>query len=174
MFRVKAGDLDKMGLLFERYNRPLYAFFYHMTHKRDNSEDLVQNVFYRMLKYRHTFTGEGEFRTWMFHLARNVLNDAARQHKSANHYDVTEMADKLGGGTLADEGYERQQDADFLHKAMAGLSDDYREVLVLSRFQEMKYDEIAKVLNINEGTVKVRVHRALGELKKKFFTNESR
>jgi DNA-directed RNA polymerase specialized sigma24 family protein len=45
MLRVKAGDLDKMGLLFERYNRPLFAFFYHMTHKPDASEDLVQNVF---------------------------------------------------------------------------------------------------------------------------------
>jgi RNA polymerase sigma-70 factor (ECF subfamily) len=57
---------------------------------------------------------------------------------------------------------------------MGALSPEYREVLILSRFQEMKYDEIAKVLNINEGTVKVRVHRALGELKKRFFTNERR
>jgi RNA polymerase sigma factor (sigma-70 family) len=174
MLRVKAGDLDKMGLLFERYNRPLFAFFYHMTHKPDASEDLVQNVFYRMLKYKHTFTGDGEFRTWMYHLARNVLNDSVRQDRSASHYDVNEMADKIGGGTLADESFEKQQDKDFLHQAMAALSDDYREVLILSRFQELKYEEIAKVLNINEGTVKVRVHRALGELKKKFFTSESR
>ncbi|TLV04071.1 RNA polymerase sigma factor [Dyadobacter luticola] len=174
MLRVKAGDLDKMGLLFERYNRPLFGFFYHMTHNADASEDLVQNVFYRMLKYRHAFTGDGEFRTWMYHLGRNVLNDSVKQNKSANHFDVNELADRIGGGTLADESFEKQQDKDFLHKAMAGLSAEYREVLILSRFQEMKYDEIAKVLNINEGTVKVRVHRALGELKKKFFTNESR
>ncbi|WP_167273296.1 RNA polymerase sigma factor [Dyadobacter arcticus] len=174
MLRVKAGDLDKMGLLFERYNRPLFAFFYHMTHTTHASEDLVQNVFYRMLKYKHTFTGEGEFRTWMYYLARNVLNDSVKQNKTANHYDVNEMADKIGGGTLADEGLEKQQDKDFLHKAMAGLSEEYREVLILSRFQDLKYNEIAKVLNVNEGTVKVRVHRALGELKKKFFTNERR
>mgnify|MGYP000373109564 CR=1 FL=1 len=81
-------------------------------------------------------------------------------------------ADQVGGGTLADEGFERQQDKEFLHEAMGALSPEYREVLILSRFQEMKYEEIAKVLNINEGTVKVRVHRALGELKKRFFTNE--
>ena len=84
------------------------------------------------------------------------------------------MADKIAGGTLADESLEKQQDKDFLHKAMAALSEEYREVLILSRFQELKYDEIARVLNINEGTVKVRVHRALGELKKKFFTNEKK
>lgn len=172
MLRVKSGDLDKMGLLFERYNRPLFGFFYHMTHKPDLSEDLVQNVFYRMLKYRHTFTGDGEFRTWMYHLARNVLNDSVRQNRSFNFYDLNDLADQIGGGVPADEGFERQQDQEFLHEAMGTLSPEYREVLILSRFQEMKYDEIAKVLQINEGTVKVRVHRALGELKKRFFTNE--
>lgn len=174
MLRVKTGDLDKMGLLFERYNRPLFGFFYHMTHKADLSEDLVQNVFYRMLKYRHTFTGDGEFRTWMYHLARNVLNDSVKQNRSFNFYDVNEVADRIEGGIRADESLERQQENEFLHEAMGALSPEYREVLILSRFQEMKYDEIAKVLNINEGTVKVRVHRALGELKKRFFTNERR
>lgn len=174
MLRVKTGDLDKMGLLFERYNRPLFGFFYHMTHNADLSQDLVQNVFYRMLKYRHTFAGDGEFRTWMYHLARNVLNDSVKQRRSFNFYDVNEVADRIEGGTLADENLERQQDKDFLHEALGALSPEYREVLILSRFQEMKYDEIAKVLNINEGTVKVRVHRALGELKKRFFTNERR
>ncbi|WP_031527957.1 RNA polymerase sigma factor [Dyadobacter crusticola] len=174
MLRVKAGDLDKMGLLFERYNRPLFAFFYHMTHKPDRSEDLVQNVFYRMLKYKHTFTGEGEFRSWMYHLARNVLNDSVRQNKGRNAVDVSEMADLLDGGMTADEHFEKQQDSEFLHQAMAGLSTEHREILIMSRFQELKYEEIAKVLNINEGTVKVRVHRALGELKKKFFSNERR
>ncbi|MEZ4903237.1 MAG: sigma factor [Spirosomataceae bacterium] len=75
MLRVKADDLDKMGLLFERYHRPLFTFLYHSTGQRATSEDLVQTVFYRMLKYRHTFTEIGEFRTWMYHLARNALND---------------------------------------------------------------------------------------------------
>ncbi|WP_311136786.1 RNA polymerase sigma factor [Hymenobacter cellulosilyticus] len=50
-----------MGLLFERYHRKLYSFLYHMLGRADTSEDLVQTVFYRMLKYRHTYTGEGSF-----------------------------------------------------------------------------------------------------------------
>lgn len=174
MLRVKSGDLDKMGLLFERYHRSLFSFLYHMTGKVDVSEDLVQNVFYRMLKYRHTFTGEGEFRTWMYHLARNVLNDSVRQDKSRNHEDVHAYADRIDGGTSADAAFEKQQDAESLHKALAVLSEDHREILVLSRFQELKYEEIAGILNITEGTVKVRVHRALGELKKVFLKNENR
>lgn len=173
MLRVKSGDLDKMGLLFERYHRPLFSFLYHMTGTAETSEDIVQNVFYRMLKYRHTFTGEGEFRTWMYHLARNVLNDSIKQNKSKNHEDVHVMADRIAGGNPADEEFEKRQDAESLHRAMAQLSEDHREILVLSRFQELKYEEIAGILNITEGTVKVRVHRALGELKKVFLSNEN-
>src|ERR1700759_4883158 len=75
MLKVKSGDLDKMALLFQRYHRPLYGFLYHMTGQREASEDMVQNVFYRMLRSRHTFTGDGEFKTWMYHLARNVVKD---------------------------------------------------------------------------------------------------
>ena len=174
MLKVKSGDLDKMGLLFERYHRQLYNFLYHMTGRGDVCQDMVQNVFYRMLKYRHTFTGEGEFKTWMYHLARNVLNDHFKQSKNVNHFDVNDFADKIHGGALADEEFETRQDAEMIHKAIAALGAEHREVLVLSRFQELKYEEIAGILNINEGAVKVRVHRALGELKKMFLKRDNR
>ena len=174
MLKVKSGDLDKMGLLFERYHRPLFTFLYHMTGRDDACQDMVQNVFYRMLKYRHTFTGEGEFKTWMYHLARNVLNDHFKQNKSANHYDVHELADKLSGGIMADAEFETRQDIEIIQEAMKTLSPEHREILVLSRFQELKYEEIAGILNINVGAVKVRVHRALGELKKMFLKDNRR
>ena len=175
MLKVKSGDVDRMGLLFERYHRPLFGFLYHMLGgSRATSEDLVQNVFYRMLKYRHTFTGEGEFRTWMYHLARNVLADHVRKNRHAVHHaDVAEIAETLAGGHLADEGLEQAQDVAQLHQALARLSPENREVLVLSRFQELKYGEIALLLNTTEGAVKVRAHRALNELKTTFLRIEN-
>lgn len=173
MLQVKAGHLDTMGLLFERYHRPLFGFLFHMTNQREASEDMLQTVFYRMLKYRHTFTGDGEFRSWMYHLARNVLIDHANQHKrSAQQYDLAEVADRIGGGPTPDEGVQKQQELDMLHRAMNKLSPDSREVLVLSRFQELKYEEIARVLNTTEGAIKVRVYRAMNELKKLYLTLE--
>lgn len=166
MLQVKAGQLDKMGLLFERYHRALYGFFYHANGNAAASEDLVQNVFYRMLKYRHTFTGEGEFRTWMYHLARNVLTDAAKKNKpSLHHQDVADWAERLPGGTTADAQLQQTQDVALLQRALARLSPDHREVLVLSRFQELKYEQIAQLLDTTVGAVKVRAHRALGQLK---------
>ncbi|MBX0289315.1 RNA polymerase sigma factor [Hymenobacter sp. HSC-4F20] len=174
MLQVKAGQIEKMGLLFERYHRALFAFFYHANGHSAASEDLVQNVFYRMLKYRHTFTGEGEFRTWMYHLARNVLADAAKKHKASRyHQDVADWTEKIAGASTADGSLQQAQDVALLHRALARLSPDQREVLVLSRFQELKYEQIAQLLDTTVGAVKVRAHRALCQLKEIYLKLEN-
>jgi RNA polymerase sigma factor (sigma-70 family) len=175
MLKVKAGDLDKMGLLFERYHRALFAFLYHSTGQSAHSEDLVQTVFYRMLKYRHTFTEVGEFRTWMYHLARNVLNDAIKKnHRMVYQADITTMSERNLSEPAADSQLEKKQESEALHEALTKLSPDHREVLILSRFQELSYQEIAGILNTSEGNIKVKVHRAMKELKSIFLKNEIR
>lgn len=166
MLRVKAGDLDRMGLLFQRHYRALYGFLFHMTYQREASEDMVQTVFYKMLRYRSSFTGEGEFVAWMYQIARNVLKDNAKKgSKQVVHQDVGELADRLPGGTSADAHLEKKQANAGLYKAMEKLSDDNREILTLSRFQELKYQEIGQILGITEGAAKVRAFRAMQELK---------
>ncbi|MDZ7933762.1 MAG: sigma factor [Emticicia sp.] len=77
----------------------MFAFLYHSTGQAAHSEDLVQRVFYRMLKYRHTFTEIGKYRTWMYHLARNVLIDAAKKN---NEWSVTAMSEKIISEPAAD------------------------------------------------------------------------
>ena len=166
MLKVKAGDLDKMGLLFERYHRPLYGFLFHMTYNKEGSEDLVQQVFYKMLKYRHTFTGSGEFVHWMYSIARNTLKDRVKSKGSRmKHENIDDMADRIGGSVTPDEQLEKKQAKAELYKAMERLSDDHREILTLSRFQELKYNEVAQILDITETAAKTRVHRAMQELK---------
>ena len=166
MIRVKAGDLDKMGLLFERHHRALYGFLFHMTYRREASEDMVQNVFYKMLKYRNTFTGQGEFVAWMFQIARNTLKDEAKKGSNKiQQYPVDTLEEQIGGGISADGHLEKKQEKAALHKAMAGLSDDHREVLTLSRLQELKYHEVGQILGITEVAAKTRAFRAMQELK---------
>ena len=170
MLKVKNGDLDKLGLLFERHHRALFGFLFHMTEQRELSEDMVQNVFYRVLKYRHTFRGDGEFRTWMYHMARNVMNDHGRAIKrTVKHQDVSEMEDTISGGFAADESLQKKQDLAMLQNALSQLNEESREILILSKFQELKYNEIAQIMEITEGAVKVRVHRAISQLKNTFL-----
>jgi RNA polymerase sigma-70 factor (ECF subfamily) len=145
-----------------------------MTHDKEASEDMVQNVFYRMLKYRNTYTGKGQFVTWMFHLGRNVLKDEFKKRKPPDNYDELEdLSEKTGGGLLADEQLGKKQTQQQLYRAMEKLSEEEREILVLNKFQELKYQEIAQILNINEGTVKVRIHRAFNQLKSIYLKMES-
>jgi RNA polymerase sigma-70 factor (ECF subfamily) len=165
MLEVKTGQLDRLGELFSRYSRKLYLFFYRMTGEREISQDLVQNVFERMLRYRHTFTGEG-FITWMYHLARNAGADHFRK---AGKFQVTKdldaWSDKLADAVQTDAGVQKEQELQLLQAALQKLSVDKREVITLSRYQELKYEEIARILDCSEGAVKVRVHRAMQDLK---------
>ena len=167
MLKVKAGDLDRMGLLFERHYRPLFGFLYRMTADRENSEDMVQNVFLRMLKYRHTFRGDGEFRTWMYHLARNVLNDFHKGNKRKTdplEDQFSEIVDNSGENHLDEE-----EQVHLLNRALSRLSEENREILVLSRYQELPYSEIAQILNLSEANVRVRIHRAMAQLKSAYL-----
>jgi RNA polymerase sigma-70 factor (ECF subfamily) len=173
MLKVKAGDLDKMSLLFERYHRALFAFLYHSTGQAALSEDMVQMVFYRMLKYSSTFTGEGEFRTWMYHIARNVLKDTVRKNQRIVYQNEELIRDSLFSDLSADMHLEKKQEAEMIHEALAKLNPEYREVLILSRFQELSYQEIAEILNTSEGNIKVRVHRAIKELKHIYLNLEN-
>lgn len=173
MLKVKNGDIDKMGMLYERYYGQLYRFLYNMTRQKELSEDMVQNVFLRMLKYPDGFMGHGEFKTWMYHIARNTVYDHFRKVKrSPAHSDLKIYEERIEGEQYTDTQIEKEQELKILETAMEKLSDENRELLILCRFQELKYHEIALILNTTEGAVKVRVHRALNQLKSNYLKIE--
>ncbi|MGB0523859.1 MAG: RNA polymerase sigma factor [Flammeovirgaceae bacterium] len=170
MNQVKQGDLDKMGLLFERHNRPLFGFFYHLTRQGDVSEDLVQTVFYRMLKYRKNFRGEGKFTTWMYHIARNVATDYRKKNRPIQYTDeFSDWEERLSDGKTIEKNIQAQEDQQLLKLAMGKLSPEKREILILSKYQKLKHDEIGQILGCKPGTAKVRIFRALQDLKNIFL-----
>ena len=144
-----------------------------MTRHREASEDLLQNVFYRMLRSRHTFTGDGEFKTWMYSIARNVVKDQLKKDlRTPDSYDPTDLAERISATTRSDETLEHRLEIKALQRALNALSPESREVLILSRFQDLRYEEIAGVLDISVGAVKVRVHRATNQLKELYMETE--
>jgi RNA polymerase sigma-70 factor, ECF subfamily len=78
MRAVRAGDLAKLGVLFDRYHAPLFDFLSRMTGNAAAAEDLVQDIFVRILKYRSTYRDDGRFETWLFRIARNARADYFR------------------------------------------------------------------------------------------------
>ena len=166
MIKVKDGDLDKLGLLFERYKKPLFGFFYGLNKDAPLSEDLVQNVFLRILKYRYLFRGDGDFRTWMFHIARNVNHDHFRKMKwNGRRDDLDQWQEKLSNNENRQTEFQHDEEMQLLSQALDKLPEEKREIILLSKFHEKKYREIGEILGCSEGAVKVKVFRALHELK---------
>lgn len=165
MIKVKDGHLDTLGLLFARYRKPLFGFFYGLNKNAELSEDLVQNVFYRILKYRYLFRGDGDFKTWMFHIARNVNNDNFRKNKLRHKESVENWQDRLSTNENRITEFQKEEELQLLAIAMDKLPEEKREILLLSKYQDKKYKEIGEILGCSEGAVKVKVFRALQELK---------
>jgi len=170
MLKVKEGDLEKLGLLYERHKKRLFGFFYNMNGNVSISEDLVQNVFVRMLKYKHTFTGEGSFAAWMFSTARNVNYDHYRKLKKEKaQTDIESVEYKLDNGQSFNARMDKKDELTKLNWALQKLSADKREILVLSKLKEIRYSEIGEILGCSEGAAKVKAHRALNELRTIFL-----
>ena len=164
MTAVQDGDVSRLGMLFERHHRALFNFFLRLTGDRQASEDMVQDVFLRMLKYRATYRPGSQFRTWMYHLARNVRIDRMRARPPEVELD-TASHDPPSGEASPGEIVDRDEQSALLRRAMARLPEDKRELLVLSRFQGLKYEQVGELLGCEVGAVKVRVHRAVKALR---------
>lgn len=166
MLAVRDGDLAALGDLFERHHGPLYGFLVKLTGQRSAAEDIAQTVFQRMLKYRHTYRDDGSFTAWMYHLGRRCAADHFRKASAAPAAtDPADLQDHADAAPHAGERAAARDDHALLHHALGKLDRDDREVLLLSRFQELSFAEIAVILECSVGAAKVRAHRALRELR---------
>ncbi len=167
MLAVRDGDIRQLGILFDRYQRRIFGFFFRLTGDRGASEDLLQDVFLRILKHRSTSTNSSCFKTWIYRISKNTGADYFGRN-GAHLYMDDDVLERLAGTTMPND-LERVETADLLHRAISKLPIDLREALILSRFEHMKYAEIAEVVGCAPGTVKVRIFRAIKELQKVYF-----
>ncbi len=174
MIRVKHGDLDKLAVLYERYNRPLFSFFYKVTLNSQASEDLVQTVFFKIIKYRERYRAEeGSFVTWMFQIAHNANIDHYHKFEYSRNEVRIDEADLPGDGD-PDGDFLKKENSRRMKEALGLLTEEQREVLILSRYQELKYEEIAEILKCRVSTVKARVFRAVEKLRGVYRQMEER
>jgi len=160
MTAVQRGDTQKLGVLFDRHHAALFRYFLRLGGSRNLSEDLTQEVFFRMLRAGDTWRADARFTNWMYRIARNSFIDHSRKQKWE-----TEMTPDYDVPAPKSAGYEEEQERDLVRRALEELPPDKRELLVLSRYQGMKYEQIGELLGVEAGTIKVRVFRALQQLR---------
>jgi len=167
MLKVKSGELNYLADLFELNQRPLFNFFSRMGFNDVLSEDFTQETFIRVLAYRSSYKPQNTFRAWLYRIARNAVNDHFRKlsnqdiHVSFNE-DLTTSKDTP---TETNERNAKQCNFD---KALSSLSMEQREIIILSRFQQFRHEEIAELLSCNINTLKTRIRAAVSSLKKQY------
>ena len=167
MQHVKDGNLSEMSELFERYNVKLYNYFLKLTRNRLISQDLTQNLFYRMIRYKNSYKNEYSVKAWIYQMARNLHIDYCKEEKrsealflNTDTYPV-DISDEIDGFPEAD--YEK------LERSFAALNNEQRELIILSRDQGLKYEEISHIVNQSVPAIKVAIHRAIKQLRGIYF-----
>jgi len=162
MLQVRDGAGEMLGVLFDRYQTPLFNFYSKLTGDRALSEDLVQEVFLRILKYRQSYRPGTPFRAWVYKIARNARIDHFRKFPREAAFEPEMLP------PVPTDSAQEQQEVELLLRALQQLPEEKREILLLCRFQELKYEEIAELLGCELNTVRSRIHRALQDLRKSF------
>lgn len=163
MKNIKEGNLAEMSVLFERYHVRLFNFFLKMGLKRDVSQDLTQNLFYRILKYRNSYKEGNSVRSWIYQIARNLHADECIQQKKSD--DLSIHTETVPGEMPDESDSYGEEDYIKLDYAFSRLSDSQKEILVLSRYQGLKHAEIAAITNQSVPAIKVAIHRAIKQLR---------
>jgi RNA polymerase sigma-70 factor (ECF subfamily) len=169
MLAVRAGDIDQLGELFERYHRQLFAYLVRLTNDFSASEDLVQTTFQRVLQYRHTYREDGKFSTWLYHLARTCAADSFRKNRIIHSADTDGSLDTFAASTVSPANtVTLSDDLDMLNTALGSLPHEDREIIHLARIENRAHEDTARVLGCSVGAVKVRLHRALKLLRETY------
>jgi RNA polymerase sigma factor (sigma-70 family) len=164
MAAVARGDVASMSGIYEHRNRALFRFFYRLTGRQAPAEDLTHEVFLRMIRYRHTYQAGDGFEAWMYRIARNAFADYVKKTRLEMPAVEGEMEAVESANPSQFESLAKQQDLATLHRALGRLPEDKRELILLSRFQGLSYEQIGRIIGCETGTVKVRVFRAVKEM----------
>ncbi len=164
---VQAGDFSPASEIYDRYSTRIYNFTYRFLRNSEAAEDATQEVFVKMLKHANQFNGEAKLSTWLFSIAANWCRDYLRKGDNKPK-DSDEVLVTLPAAASESPLHrlEQRENQVRIQKALAILTPDQREAILLSRYQGLSYAEIAQISGCSEGAVKTRVFRAMETLKK--------
>src|ERR1700732_1376503 len=173
MLDVKAGDDESFNLLLQKYRTPLVNFLYRMVRDTATAEDLAQEVFLRVYRARKQYSPSAKFTTWLFRIATNLALNSVRdnRHRRADvSIDVKAEEDEAPRELPAremriDEHMIERDRSELIRRAVAARPEKQRAAVLLHKYEEMDYGEIAKVLECSESALKSLLFRAYETLR---------
>lgn len=176
MLRVKAGEAEAFNRLMEKYQKTVVNLVYRFTGDREGAEDLAQEVFLRIYRAAPRYEPRAKFFTYLYQVTLNLCRNEREksQRRKVQSLDQSrddqerqiEIPDPEGG---AEQHIEREETAAQVQAAIQELPAEQRELLVLQRYQDLGYEELAGVTGQTVSAVKAKLHRARQALKRKLM-----
>lgn len=166
--RIRSGDPEGATALFERYAPALLRFADRLLSDRAQAEEVSQEVFVKVISRAHQYDGRAEVSSWLFAIAANACRDRRRRDRRAPVVPIDALPEPAARGDGVERVLMDRERRESVRRALAELSEEQREALVLARYHGLPYAEIAAVLGISVGAVKTRIFRAVETLKARF------
>jgi RNA polymerase sigma factor (sigma-70 family) len=172
--RVRRGDPEGATELFRRYSGPILRYADRLLGSRAEAEEVSQEVFLKLIARVDQYDGRAPVASWLFAIAANACRDRARRAGRRTSVPLEAVAEAAAPDPLADRALLESERRRLVRSALLRLSEEQREALVLARYHELPYAEIARALDISEGAVKTRIFRAMEKLKDVFSEGDPR
>ena len=152
--------------LFETYHDEIYRYLWRLSRDDSLTADLTQETFLKALPALHKLPPESNYRAWLYRIAANTQHDYWRQQKRRIIMDI-DMTQLAASGDI-ESGYEQQEQLRLVAAAVIELPEKQRQALILHRYQELAYADIAQILEISEDSARANVYQALKKLRERF------
>lgn len=168
----KSDNEKAFKILVLRFKNPLTNYVYRFLGDYDSCVDVVQDTFVKVYRYKDNYSSLAKFSTWIYTIAGNLARTEYQRKRRRNIFSLTKQDDEDKTYDIPDNSYRPDVLADanikneIIQKALLKVRDSYREAVILRDVQEMSYEEIAEIMNIEVGTVKSRINRGRAELQK--------
>ncbi|HOJ07651.1 MAG: sigma-70 family RNA polymerase sigma factor [Ignavibacteriota bacterium] len=167
-----SGNEKAFEILVSRFKNPLINFVYRFLGDYDNCVDVVQDTFIKVYRYKDSYSSLAKFSTWIYTIAGNLARTEYKRKRRKNFFSINSYGEEQKTFDIPDEAYRPDIQTDMkikseiIQKALLKVRDTYREAVILRDIQELSYEEIAEIMQIEIGTVKSRINRGRAELQK--------
>ena len=161
--RAKQGDKDAFGRIYELFFKRIYRYCYYSTGNAEHSKDICQDTFIKAWRALPSFkTDEGSsIQAFLYRIARNLIIDSSRKK---TEYNLENAQDVETNEDFISE-IDKKDEIKKVHLALKELDNLERQIIILRFFEELSFQEVSKITGVNEGALRVKVHRSLKKLK---------
>ena len=167
-----SGNEKLFEILVSRFKNPLINYVYRFLGDYDSCVDVVQDTFIKVYRYKDNYSSLAKFSTWIYTIAGNLARTEYKRRRRKNFFSISSYGEEQKTFDIPDEAYrpdvqtDMKMKSEIIQKALLKIRDTYREAVILRDIQELSYEEISELMQIEIGTVKSRINRGRAELQK--------